>query len=105
MNFFAVVFLCLFLNLIIKYLADFGQHLTFLSLFVTGLCVKFTIKSKKNKTKANSLCRDYIVVRACASHQCGVGLIPRGFICGLSLLVLHSAPRGFSSGNPVFPSP
>jgi len=33
-----------------------------------------------------------------ASHQC--------VICGLSLLlVLYSAPRGFSPGTPVFPSP
>ena len=24
--------------------------------------------------------------------------------CGLSLLVLYSAPRGFSAGTPVFPS-
>ena len=30
----------------------------------------------------------------------------RGYICGLSLLlVLCSAPRGFSPGTPVFPSP
>ena len=29
-------------------------------------------------------------------HQCGPGSIPRlGAICGLSLLVLYSAPRGF----------
>ena len=26
-------------------------------------------------------------------------------ICGMSLLVLYSAPRGFSTGTPVFPSP
>ena len=46
------------------------------------------------------------MVRALAFHQCGPGSIP-GFyvICGLSLLVLYSAPRGFSSGTPVFPSP
>ena len=47
------------------------------------------------------------VVRALASHQCGVpGSIPGpGVICGLSLLlVLYSAPRGFSPGTPVFPS-
>ena len=31
-----------------------------------------------------------------ASHQCRPGSIPRsGVKCGLSLLVLHSAPRGF----------
>ena len=41
-------------------------------------------------------CRDSTVVRALASHQCGPGLIPRsGVKCGLSLLVLYSALRGF----------
>ena len=41
-------------------------------------------------------CRDGAVVRALASHQCGAGSIPRlGVICGLSLLVLFSSPRGF----------
>ena len=45
-------------------------------------------------------------VRAFASHQCGPGSIPGlGVISGLSLLVLYSAPRGFSPGTPVFPSP
>ena len=45
-------------------------------------------------------------VRALASHQCGLGSIPRtGVICGMSLLVVYSAPRGFSPGTPVFPSP
>lgn len=29
----------------------------------------------------------------------------RGVICGFSLLVLYSTPRGFSSGTQVFPSP
>ena len=49
-------------------------------------------------------CRVGAVVRALASHQCGAGSIPRlGVICGLSLLVLYSAPRGFSSGTPVSP--
>ena len=45
------------------------------------------------------------VVRALASHQCGPGSIPGpGVISGLSLLlVLYSAPRGFSLGSPVFP--
>ena len=42
-------------------------------------------------------CRDGAVVRALASHQCGPGSIPRsGVICGLSLLVLYSAPRGYT---------
>ena len=41
-----------------------------------------------------------------ASHQCGPGSIRFGVICGLSLLlVLVLAPRGFSPGTPVFPSP
>ena len=46
------------------------------------------------------------MVRALASHQCVTGSIPGpGVICGLSLLlVLYSAPRGFSPGTPVFPS-
>ena len=47
------------------------------------------------------------VVKALASHQCGLGSIPGlGIICGLSLLlILYSAPRNFSPGIPVFPSP
>ena len=41
-------------------------------------------------------CRDGTVVRALGFHQCGPGSIPGlGVICGLSLLVLYSAPRGF----------
>ena len=28
-----------------------------------------------------------------------------GILCGLSLLVLYSATRGFFPGTPVFPSP
>ena len=47
-------------------------------------------------TNGISGCRDGEVVRALASHQCGPGSIPRsGVKCGLSLLVLFSAPRGF----------
>ena len=46
------------------------------------------------------------VVRALVSHQCGLGSIPRlGITCRLNLLVLFSAPSGFSLGTPVFPSP
>ena len=46
-------------------------------------------------------------LRALASHQCGPGSIPGpGVMCGLSLLlVLYSAPRGFSPGTLVLPSP
>ena len=42
-----------------------------------------------------------------SSHQCYPGLNPGiNAICGLSLsLVLFLAPRGFSPGTPVFPSP
>ena len=47
------------------------------------------------------------MVRALASHQCGLDLNPGiDAICGLSLLfVLSLAPRGFSLGTPVLPSP
>ena len=46
-------------------------------------------------------------MRALAFHQCGPGSNPGiDAICGLSLLlVLSLAPRGFSLGTPVFPSP
>ena len=48
---------------------------------------------------------DSAVVRALASHQCGLGSIFRsGVICGLSLMVLDSAPRGFSPGTPHVPA-
>ena len=51
--------------------------------------------------------RDSAVVTALASHQCGPGSTTGvDAICGLSLLlVLSFAPRGFSPGTPVFPSP
>ena len=46
-----------------------------------------------------------LVVRELAFHQCGPGSISAlGVKCGLSLLVLYSAMRGFSPGTPVFPS-
>ena len=47
------------------------------------------------------------VVSALVSHQRGPGSNPGvDAICGLSLLlVLSLAPRGFSPGTPVFPSP
>ena len=50
---------------------------------------------------------DGAVARALAFHQCVPGSIPGpGVICGLSLLlVLFLAPRGFSPGTLVFPSP
>ena len=51
--------------------------------------------------------RNGAVVRALASHECGPDSNPGvNTICGLSLLlVLYLAPRGFSPGTPVFPSP
>ena len=47
------------------------------------------------------------MVRALASHQCSPGSNPGvDAICGLRLsLVLSFAPRGFSPGTLVFPSP
>ena len=47
------------------------------------------------------------MVRALTSHQCGPGSNPcADAICGLSLLlVLFFAPRGFSPGISVSPSP
>ena len=46
------------------------------------------------------------IFEALASHQCGLGSIPsRGVLCGLSLLVLYSAPRSFSKGTPIIPFP
>ena len=49
----------------------------------------------------------WCIDRALASHQCGPGSNPGvNAICGLSLLlVLSFAPRGFSLGTPVSPSP
>ena len=46
-----------------------------------------------------------LVARALTFLQCGPGSISAlGVICGLSLLVLYSAMRGFSPDTPVFPS-
>jgi len=48
--------------------------------------------------------RDGAVVRELASHQCGPGSIP-GPVVTCVVVVLVLAPRGFSPGTPVFPSP
>ena len=47
------------------------------------------------------------MVRVLSSHRCRPGSTPGvDAMCGLSLLlVLSLAPRGFSSGTAVFPSP
>ena len=51
----------------------------------------------------NSGSRVGTVVRVIAFHQCVPDSIPAlGVISGLSLLVLYSAPRGFSPGTLVF---
>ena len=62
-----------------------------------------TTKEKREISKINAA----VTVTALASHQCGLCSIHGpGVICRLSLLlVLNSAPRGFSPGTPVFPSP
>ena len=63
--------------------------------------------TRKWKVRENMRARGRAVVRALAYHQCGPGSNPGVLaICGLSLLlVLSLAPRGFSPGTPVFPSP
>ena len=67
-------------------------------------------QSNMQTIKINHLllrCKGGAGVRALASHQCGLGSNPGlNAICGLSLLlVLSFAPRGFSPGTLVFPSP
>ena len=68
--------------------------------------VKYLLAQKRIKTAYLSTGTSVgAVVRALAFHPCGSGSIPGSdVICGLSLLVLYSAPRGFSPGTPVFPS-
>ena len=64
------------------------------------------LDTKRQPSPESNLKCLFVVVRALAFHQCVPGSIPGpGVICGLSLLVLYSAPRGFSPGTPVFPSP
>ena len=50
-------------------------------------------------------CRDDNFDLGQATCTCKISDPGPGVICGLSLLVLSSAPRGFSPGTPVFPSP
>ena len=46
-----------------------------------------------------------LAMRTLAFHQCGQGSISAaGITCGLSLLVLYSALRGFCPATPVFSS-
>ena len=61
-----------------------------------AFCLSQKIHANFSSTHGCRGCRDDAVVRALASHQCGPGSIPRsGVKCGLSLLLLFSAPRGF----------
>ena len=70
---------------------------------------KFSIHRRDNHALAVTLGRykGGAVVRALTSHQCGPSSNPGvDAICGLILLlVLSLAPKGFSPGTPVFPSP
>ena len=75
------------------------------------VCGKNQRQSKDNqKITGNWVC-DLVVkggaeVRALTSHQCDPGSNSGiDAIFGLSWLVLSFAPRGFSPGTPVFPSP
>ena len=77
---------------------DWHPHAHYLDTAAGRLYPGYTHTSKNtNKPQgADQGCRDAAVVRALAFHQCGPGSIPRlGIICGLSLLVLYSAPRVF----------
>ena len=88
-----VIFSCVLL--ILKYSAliqDFGIPLQpfYCWMYLTWYCTDLT----------------GVVVRALASDQCCPGVITRlGVICGLSLLVVYSALRGFFLSTPVYPSP
>jgi len=72
--------------------------------------VHFGVKVSVETPRIKKIClgsKGGTVVKAFASHQSGPGSNPGvNAICGLSLLlVLSLAPRGFSLGTPVFPSP
>ena len=69
--------------------------------------LKSHLRDCKSSNPCSLLSALFSVVRALASHQCSLDLIPGlSIICGLSLLlVLFSAPRGFSLGPPALPPP
>ena len=78
----------------------------FRCLCLLGLDIKLNFNISKGAVQAVLGEQGWRSGRALAFHQCGPGSIPGlGVISGLSLLVLYSAPRGFSPGTPVFPSP
>ena len=72
--------------------------------------VEFQVVSKTCMTRSGRAVHSAggkvgLMVRALAFHRCVPGSISAlGVTCGLSLLVLYSALRGFSPGSPVFPS-
>ena len=85
--------------------APIGKTELSFQIFVNG---RQPMQPARNLKKGGS--RDGAVVRALASHQCGTSSIPdsrtRRHMCRLSLLlVLVLAPRGFSPGSLVSPSP
>ena len=71
-----------------------------------GLQATVVQRAAENNSKSVLLgCWDGAVVRALPSHQCGPGSIHRSDAkCGLSLLVLYSAPKGFLRDFRVPPS-
>ena len=96
---FFVCFFFLFIlgyQLFIAYCNEFNYSIMLLS-YMQSTCSFLVILSKFYPLLFLLLgCRDGTVVRALTSHQSGPGSIPRlGVICGLSLLVLYYAPRGF----------
>ena len=76
-----------------SFFLSYGDNLTFFNLFDIEFS-RLTCPATWHQTFLG--CRVGAVVGALASYQCGPGSIPRsGVICGLSLLVLFSVPRGF----------
>ena len=71
-------------------------------MFVVDVCLRFAAGNIWGPVPGG---RVGLVVRALAFQQCGPGSISAlGDNCGLNLLVLYSAMRGFPPGSPVFPS-
>ena len=82
----------------------------------TGLEILFTYPASRvsfrflglglGRSKETPPAHRVLLAGYCLHGAGGPGSIPRLYaICGSSLLVLYSAPRGFSPDTPVFPSP
>ena len=68
----------------------------------TKINIKYFLILASNNN-LSQVCKSAVCV---CTPQCGPGSNPGlGAICGLSLLVLVLAPKAFSPGIPVFPSP